>query len=103
MEKVLDAAAITVNKNAVPGDLKPFIPGGIRIGTPAMTTRGMTEEDVTTVVQFIHRGVNITLDIQKSVEGPKLADFVAKLKGNTEIAALRKEVIDWATKFYMPG
>jgi glycine/serine hydroxymethyltransferase len=37
VEKVLEAAAITVNKNAVPGDLKPFIPGGIRIGTLSLS------------------------------------------------------------------
>lgn len=104
VEKVLEAAAITLNKNAVPGDLKPFVPGGVRIGTPAMTTRGMREGDVTKVVEFIDRGVTIALKIQNAQPtNAKLKDFVDALKGNTEIAALKEEVITFARQFYMPG
>ncbi len=47
LEKWLDEAHITVNKNAVPNDPeKPFVTSGVRIGTPAVTTRGMREEDM---------------------------------------------------------
>ena len=47
LEKWLDEAHITVNKNAVPNDPeKPFVTSGVRIGTPAVTTRGMKEEDM---------------------------------------------------------
>lgn len=53
-EIALDKAGITVNKNAVPFDTQPpLITSGIRIGTPAMTTRGMTEEDMVTISEFI--------------------------------------------------
>lgn len=45
VEKVLDMAHITLNKNSVPGDKSAVVPGGIRIGTPALTTRGFLEED----------------------------------------------------------
>lgn len=45
VQQVLDLVHITLNKNSVPGDQSAIVPGGIRIGTPALTTRGFTEED----------------------------------------------------------
>lgn len=54
LEKLLDEVHITVNKNAVPFDTqKPFVTSGIRIGTPAMTTRGMKEGEAKTIARFI--------------------------------------------------
>ncbi len=53
-EKALDAAGITVNKNAIPFDKQsPFITSGIRVGTPAVTTRGMKEPEMKFIAEMI--------------------------------------------------
>ncbi|MBD0277792.1 MAG: serine hydroxymethyltransferase [Flavisolibacter sp.] len=73
-QETLDKAAITVNKNAVPFDDKsPFVTSGIRIGVPAVTTRGMKESDMDKVVELIDRVLmntdkeNIINEVRKEV------------------------------------
>jgi len=57
-EEALDHAGITVNKNAIPFDPeKPFVASGIRIGTPAVTTRGLKEKDMTKIAAWINRAI----------------------------------------------
>jgi Glycine/serine hydroxymethyltransferase len=46
---------------SVPGDKSALNPSGIRLGTPALTTRGMKEQDIDRVVDFIHRGKHLVL------------------------------------------
>lgn len=66
-EKILEQVGISINKNMIPFDSrKPLDPSGIRLGTPALTTRGCTEEDMETVAELIdealmHRGNNAAL------------------------------------------
>lgn len=55
-EKILEDIAIAVNKNTCPGDKSALRPSGLRIGTPALTSRNMKEGDFEQVVEFIHRG-----------------------------------------------
>jgi len=58
-QEALDKARITVNKNTVPFETRsPFVTSGIRIGTPAVTTRGMKEKEMVTIADFISRALN---------------------------------------------
>uniref|UniRef100_A0A7N2KXM5 Serine hydroxymethyltransferase-like domain-containing protein n=1 Tax=Quercus lobata TaxID=97700 RepID=A0A7N2KXM5_QUELO len=76
VEQILDFASITLNKKSVPGDKSALVPGGIRIGSPAMTTRGFTEKEFVPTTDFIHEGVQITLEAKRLVSGSKLQDFL---------------------------
>lgn len=53
-------AHIALNKNTVPGDKSAMVPGGIRMGSPALTSRGFIESDFEQVAEFVHRGIQIT-------------------------------------------
>lgn len=108
LEKILDMSSITLNKNSVPGDKSALVPGGIRIGTPALTTRGFKEDDFLAVADLIHEGVQIALEAKGSARGTKLKDFMDyvespdfSLKGR--IADLKRRVEALATQFPMPG
>ena len=58
-EKLLEAAGIVANRNSVPGDVKPFYPSGVRMGTPSLTSRGMKEKELKQVAMFIHHLVDL--------------------------------------------
>lgn len=76
-EKRLDAIGITVNKNVIPDDPRgPMDPSGIRVGVPALTTRGMKEKEVQKIVHWMHEA----------------------LAGTTSVSSLRKEVIAFCKK-----
>ena len=60
MEKLLDAAHITCNKNTIPNDPKsPFVTSGVRLGTPAVTSRGMDTEDMDRILR--KRGIALVI------------------------------------------
>jgi len=101
VESVLEMAQIAINKNTVPGDKSAFIPGGIRIGTPALTSRGFGPTDFEQVAEFIHRGVVIAKEVNASCAGKKLADFKSALKAKewSAITALRHDVEAFSAQF----
>lgn len=77
----LDEAGITVNKNTVPFETRsPFVTSGIRIGTPALTTRGMKEQDMQKVAGWI-------------------IDALGNIENETRLKAIRKEVEVYARQF----
>jgi glycine hydroxymethyltransferase len=102
VEKVCEEASISLNRNAVHGDASALSPGGVRIGTPAMTTRGCQTADWEKIAGFLDRCCQIALKIQAE-KGKKLKDFEAGLAGNADLAALRAEVQAFASAFGYPG
>merc|ERR1719384_557572 len=102
LEKVCELASISLNRNAVHGDASALSPGGVRIGAPAMTTRGCTTADFQKIAEFLDRCCQIALQIQQE-KGKKLKDFELGLVGNPAVDALRAEVEAWASSFGYPG
>nr|CAB3266059.1 serine hydroxymethyltransferase, mitochondrial [Phallusia mammillata] len=105
VEKVLELAYITVNKNSVPGDTSALTPGGLRLGAPALTSRKMVEADFVKVVDFLNRGTDIAVAAKKKTK--KIADFKQFIKNDSEtvakIAELRADVEKFARSLPMPG
>ena len=106
VERVMELASIACNKNTVPGDKSALVPSGIRLGTPAMTSRGLDENDFLKVADFIHEAVVVTQDINKAVGSKKLKDFRAFLSGDAShdsINQLREKVEAFAQQFPTVG
>ncbi|EGG19806.1 serine hydroxymethyltransferase [Cavenderia fasciculata] len=101
IEKACDEAAITVNKNAVYGDTNAIAPGGVRLGAPALTSRGLTEKDFEKVVEFLDRVVKISIAIQDKV-GKKMPDFQRAIADSNELKELKKDVQAFSKQFNMP-
>merc|ERR1711972_150359 len=102
VEKVCEACSISLNRNCVAGDASALSPGGVRIGAPAMTTRGRTAEDFKKIAGFLDRCCQIALKVQEE-KGKKLKDFEAALVNHPDISALKGEVEAWASGFGYPG
>lgn len=112
VEKLLEMVSITTNKNSLPGDVSAVNPGGVRLGTPALTTRGLTPNDFDTVADFLDRGCKLAIQardlVAKTSSNGKvlLKDFLEICESNTEInqklSSLRVEVEAFAARFNMP-
>ena len=110
LEKLSDLVGITINKNAVSGDASAQVPGGIRLGTAALTSRDMLEADMKVVAGFLHRAVQLALVLQKEAGGKMLKDFVRVATtpqegktGAAQVADLRREVREFARRWPLPG
>ncbi len=107
-QEALDAAGITVNKNAIPGEpVSPFYPSGIRLGTPALTSRGMKEKDMVKIAAWIKRALEEIRGHDIPENQPERRDYIknfkVEIRKNKNIAQIKKEVAQFATKFPVPG
>jgi glycine hydroxymethyltransferase len=106
VEAVLEQVNIACNKNSIPGDKSALTPCGIRIGAPAMTTRGFSEKDFERVAQYIDTCIKLCKQVQGALpkEANKLKDFKAKVASEevSEILTLRKEISEWASSYPLP-
>jgi len=95
--------SITVSKQSLAGDKSAVTPSGVRLGTPCMTSRGFSEEDFESVVEFFDKGVNIAAEIKKESKTKKLNDFkkyVAEVGQSDErVIQLKKDVTEFTRKF----
>ena len=112
VERICELAGLAVNKNTVPGDKSALIPSGIRMGTPALTSRGFDEGDFDQVAEFFHRAVAITKTQKAAVEAKglkKVAEFRASLHDNDngtwpeDLRKLKKDITTFSRKFPVVG
>lgn len=110
--RLLEEVSIACNKNTVPGDLSALNPSGIRLGTPALTTRGMVEENMDKVAAFIDEGVNLAIKIRSqgssgpitpSAEMSEFNELLKKPENIKLIENLRGRIETYAEQFFMPG
>ncbi|XP_021746878.1 serine hydroxymethyltransferase 7-like [Chenopodium quinoa] len=101
-EKVCEMCRITLNKVALFGDNGTITPGGVRIGTPAMTTRGCLESDFEVIADFLIRAAQITCLVRRE-HGKAQKCFLKGLRSNKDVIDLRTRVETFASQFAMPG
>lgn len=88
-EKILEYVNISVNKNTIPGDVSALNPSGIRIGTPAITTRGLKEKDMFYLADILSKVIDIGAKIQTEKEPKTIKEFVGHFKDYTELNSIR--------------
>ena len=104
----LELVGIYVNRNTVPGEkASAFYPSGIRLGTPALTTRGMNEGDMKKIAEWIKLVLEEIRGMDLPREQEKRKDFLKtvkqKLRENENLKKIKIEVSDFAGKFPVPG
>ena len=115
VERVLELVGVASNKNTVPGDVSAMKPGGLRMGSPAMTSRGFSPEDFTRVAEVVDRAVTISQKVDKlakedaEAKGRKnpssvkaFIDYLSEGDNVPEILELRREVEEWVGTFSLP-
>ncbi len=106
VERLLEGVGVSVNKNTIAGDKSAGAPGGVRVGTPAMTTRGLGEAGFDAVADILDRGLRLALHVQAGAASKKLVDFEAAMREPAHaeaLASLKEEVRALASAFPFPS
>jgi glycine hydroxymethyltransferase len=106
--EILEAAGMTVNKNTIPKDpSSPFYPTGIRLGSPALTTRGFKEQDFEKVGDWIAQALNqikgYKLPGEKEERRPYISKFKKEIRQNETLKKIREEIKEFTQNFPVPG
>jgi glycine hydroxymethyltransferase len=103
VERILEMACIATNKNTIPGDTSALTPGGIRMGTPALTSRGLKEDDFAKVAEFFDCAVAIAVKLKGTEKGKKLKGFKEMCavgpSVDPDLVKLRHDVMEFACSF----
>jgi len=107
LQDALDMAGITVNKNTIPADpSSPFYPSGVRIGVPAITTRGMKEKEMKLIAGWIAQIADeikkYKLPENKEERGDYLKKFREDMTKNSLIKKVKQEVLEFGKGFPIP-
>lgn len=103
LENLLEMIGVSANKNAIYGDSNMKSPGGLRIGTPTLTSRGFNEENMIQVAEILDKAVKLGLKIQESMKTKKVTEFKKIAGESEEVKALHQEVVSFAKQFPIPG
>merc|ERR1712113_1281700 len=107
VERILELACIATNKNTIPGDKSALTPSGIRMGAPALTSRGLMEKDFVQVSEFFDRAVEIAKNLKNTEQGKKLKGFremcAVGPSVHPDLVQLRKDVSAFAETFPTVG
>ncbi len=109
VQEALDLVNITVNKNTVPAEpSSPFFPSGIRLGTPAITTRGMKEKQMESIAKWIAQVIgevkHYQLPEEKTERSAYLGKFRQEIAKNKTLDKVRGQVVKLCAKFPLyPG
>lgn len=98
-EKLLEYVHISVNKNTIPGDISALNPSGIRIGTPAITTRGFEVKDIHRLADILTRVIKVGSHIQYEHNPKTIKEFSEYFKTYTELSIIRLEITNWMGQF----
>lgn len=104
VQEALDLAGITTNKNTIPNDVSsPFYPSGIRIGTPAITTRSMKEPQMEIISEFIYNVINevkhYELPSENELRKEYLKKFKSEIENNKKLQEIRGNVLKLCEEF----